>query len=124
MDTALSTIVPAGGLGAILLTLVGYLLKQIPADRADYRTDLVEERERTAAAEARTKAALERADLAQAQVDEERRLRREAETAAAAAAATVHTQELTLRWYAAERARLLGLPGNGGNGGELNTRTP
>jgi hypothetical protein len=110
VDTAVSTLVPAGGLSAILLALCGYLFKTIPADRADFREDLAEERARTAAAEERTRAALERADAAQAQIDEERRLRRAAEAAAAAAEARLHTQDLSLRWYVAERARLLALP--------------
>lgn len=108
MDTsALATLVPAGGLGTIFLVLVGYLLKQIPADRAEYREDLSEERGRTVAAEARTDAALERAELAQLQVDEERRLRRDAETRAAAAESKLEVQRSLLRWYAADRERLL-----------------
>lgn len=107
MDTsALTTLVPAGGLGTILLILVGYLLRQIPADRADYRVDLANERERTATAERRTAVAIERAELAQLQVDEERRKRREAEAVAAAAETTAATQQVLLTWYAAERDRL------------------
>lgn len=96
----LSTLVPAGGLGAVLIILVGYLLKQIPADRADYRKDIAEERKRTAEA-------ADRAELAQLQVDEERQKRRDAESAAAAAEAKVAAQRAMLKWYAAERARLL-----------------
>lgn len=108
VDTGpLATLIPAGGLGTILLILVGYLLKQIPADRADYREDLAEERERTAKAEARTAAADARADAAHAQVDEERQQRRIAEAARAAAETKMATQQTMIAWYAAERAWLL-----------------
>jgi uncharacterized protein YdaU (DUF1376 family) len=103
----LTTLVPAGGLGAILLILVGYLLKQIPADRADYRRDVAAERKRTAEAESRITAANDRAEFAQLQVDEERQKRRDAEGVAAAAEARVATQHAMLEWYAAERTRLL-----------------
>lgn len=96
----LTTLVPAGGLGAILLVLVSYLFRQIPADRADYRKDLAEERKRTADAN-------DRAELAQLQVDEERQKRRDAEAVAAAAEARVATQRAMLKWHAAERSRLL-----------------
>jgi multidrug resistance efflux pump len=86
VDTsALTTLVPAGGLGGVLLVLVGYLLRQIPADRADYRASLTEEQHRTEAAEKRLTAALERIERVQALVDEERQKRRDAETIAATA---------------------------------------
>jgi uncharacterized protein YdaU (DUF1376 family) len=108
VDTSeLTTLVPAGGLGTILLILVGYLLKQIPTDRANYREGLAEERQRTADAETRIAAAIERAELAQLQVDEERQKRREAEAIAATAQAKTATQDIMLKWHAVERARLI-----------------
>lgn len=110
MDTsALTTLVPAGGLGATLLLVLGYVLKQIPADRGAYREDIAAERARTAAAEARTAEALEREAFAQLQIDEERHKRRVAESAAAAAESLAANLRLTIEWHAAERARLLGV---------------
>lgn len=100
--SALTTLVPAGGLGAVLLILVGYLLRQIPADRAEYSKAIRAERARTADAN-------KRLDLAQDQIDRERQLRRAADTAAAIAESKLASQEAMLQWYATERTHLLRL---------------
>lgn len=95
MEAALTTAVPAGGLGAVLVVLLGYLIKLI----ADNHT-------RAADADKRAADAHERAELAQLQVDEERKQRRDAETRAAVAEARAATQQIMLDWHIKEREHL------------------
>ena len=97
MDIA--TLVPAGGLASVIVLLVGYLLRQIVSDRADYRAQIVAEQQRTAAAEARTDAERVRAREAQIETDAERKLRRAAEAEAAVATSRLATQKQILDWY-------------------------
>jgi len=104
MDVA--TVVPAGGLASVIVFLVGYLFKQVVADRADYRVSLAAEQARTVAAEARTTAALDAADEAQARVDVEREKRRDAESAAATALAQLAAAQAVAAMYAREVERL------------------
>lgn len=97
MDIA--TLVPAGGLASVIVLLVGYLLRQIVSDRADYREQILAEQQRTAAAEARTELERMRAAEAQADVDAERKLRRAAESEAATAVSRMSVQKQILDWY-------------------------
>lgn len=98
METAtLTTAVPATGLGAVLVVLLGYLIKLIADNYA-----------RAADADKRAVEAHERAELAQLQVDEERKLRREAEARAAVAEAKADAQQFMLDWHAKEREHLRG----------------
>lgn len=108
MDT--TTLVPAGGLAAVIVVLVGYLLRQLVADRRDYQEAIKTEQARTQAAEARTAAALDAADEAQARVDAEREKRRDAETAAASASSELIAQRHLLEYYAREAARMSSRP--------------
>lgn len=89
---ALTTLAPATGAGAVLILLVSFLIKLV----VDNQKSVTEER-------ARTVAALDRADLAQLQVDEERAQRREAEHRAAAAEAKAAAQDVMLEWHRKER---------------------
>jgi hypothetical protein len=104
MDVA--TVVPAGGLATVIVVLVGYLFKQVVADRADYRISLAAEQARTKAAEQRTTAAIRREEAAQQQVDAERHQRRDAETAAATAVAQLVAAQAIAAMYARELERL------------------
>lgn len=104
MDAA--TVVPAGGLVVCFATMVGYWFRQYGTDRARDQAAITREQERTSAAEARTADALAREQAAQAQVDLERKLRRDAETAAAVAEAQLSVQRSKATWYAEEVDRL------------------
>lgn len=84
--------VPAVGLGAVLTTLVGYLLR--------YSTATI------AAEQERTKTAERRAEQAQRQVDAEREKRRDAETAAASASAELLVQRRLADYWAREARRI------------------
>lgn len=81
---AIGELVPAASLGGIMVVLVGYLLRQMGADREDYRARITAEREAVAAAEARADTERARADKAQARIDEEITRRRKAEDQASA----------------------------------------
>ena len=86
-----------------MTTLVGYILRKVPADRADYRTTLTDERARTAAEAARADAAEARAGRYQAEIDEEREKRRDAETAAASASAQLMALQQMSKWLREDR---------------------
>jgi hypothetical protein len=86
--------IPGTGLGAVLAVIISYVLKQLAtdrsaaaADRADYRTAITAEQERTRAAEQRVEEERRRADAAQTIIDDERTRRRQAEADAAVLAA-------------------------------------
>lgn len=102
----LSALLPAGGVLMAVVALVGYMLRTIASDRAEYRARRAEYLADTEAAEARTETERARVAAAQAVIDEERRLRREAEDDAATALAELAARDVLVRWYAAERRRL------------------
>jgi uncharacterized protein HemX len=101
-----STAAPAGALTLTLATLVGYLLKQYGTDRARDQAAIAAEQERTKAAEARTLEALAAEKAAQAQVDVERALRRNAESSQALAEAQLQVQQMKTQWLMGEIDRL------------------
>lgn len=95
---ALADIVPAAGLGSVIVVLVGYLLRAMASDKKDYADRLGSERERTVAAEtrlaeerawaeARLAEERARADAAEDRTDAETSRRRLAEEACAVAVA-------------------------------------
>lgn len=104
---ALSDIVPAAGLGGVIVVLVGYLLKALASDRsdfrdrlaterADYQERIAAERARTVAAEARLAEERARADAAEDRTDAEAGRRRQAEEACAVAVAEM--RGMTAYW--------------------------
>lgn len=104
MDT--TTLVPAGGLAVVIVTLVGYLLRQLVVDRQYSTAAISGEQARTRAAEVRTVAAERRADRFQKDLDLEREKRRDAETAAASASTELLAQRRLLEHYQHEVRRM------------------
>ena len=98
-ETLGGPVVPTVGLGMLIATLATYILRALVSDRGDYR-DRITAEQGNAARER------DRADLAQLQVDEEMRSRRDAERRAAVAEAELAGQGAVLAWHAAELERL------------------
>lgn len=108
-----TTLVPAGGLALVIVTLVSYLLRQLVVDRRYTVETVAGEQARTKAAEARVKAAEARADRFQARLDVEHEKRRDAEGAAAATAAELAAVRRVLEHHQRELQRLSGRPSSG-----------
>lgn len=109
-----STATTAGALTFALATMVGYMLKQYSTDRQRDQAAITAEQERTKAAELRIVEALAAEKAAQAQVDVERALRRNAESAQALAEAQLQVQQMRVQWLMGEVDRLQPRPAPSG----------
>jgi hypothetical protein len=93
---ALADVIPAAGLGSVIVVLTGYLLRALANDRSDFRERIAEERARTVAAESRLAEERARADAAEDRTDAETVRRRQAEEACAVAVAEM--RGMTAYW--------------------------